>query len=597
VGNVPTAGWQNAISVFGTETYYESTAGRVRRFFYQVDDFVALRGGGTRCSPCDRTSRSRIDYSRGDGNRAVVVAKRWLRTTTRRWICSPCSQKVVLMPLPAKNLVTGCSGYVGGRLVSLLERRGEPLRCMARRPKVVELRVRDTTEVVYGDVLKVSSLEEALVGIETAYYLVHSMGTGRDFETDDRDGARNFAAAARKTGVKRIVYLGGLGDSDHKLSKHLRSRQEVGQVLAESGAQVIEFRASIVIGSGSLSYELIRALVQRLPFMICPRWVQTPAQPIAIEDVLAYLVEALNYESTGHCIFEIGGPEPVTYRQLMREYAKQQGLKRLMISIPFLTPRLSSLWLGLVTPVYSRVGRKLVDSLKNPTIVRDQSALETFDVRPQGVSQAIQRASENEDHEFAETRWSDAFSSGGQPKRWGGEKFGNRLVDSRTIKIDVSAADAFTPIRKIGGQTGWYYGNWLWQIRGFMDLLVGGVGIRRGRRDPEYVKAGDSLDCWRVESIEPDRTLRLSAEMKLPGRAWLEFEVTPVSASSSIIRQTAIFDPLGLLGLCYWYMIYPLHEAVFGGMLQGIARAAQTVGNCNLASTTRSNNCADDSAG
>jgi uncharacterized protein YbjT (DUF2867 family) len=500
------------------------------------------------------------------------------------------------MSLPAKILVTGCSGYVGGRLLSLFERRGDPLRCMARRPEAVEPRVSDTTEVVYGDVLKADSLDEALAGIETAYYMVHSMGTGRDFETDDRDGARNFAKAARKAGVKRIVYLGGLGDSDQKLSKHLRSRQEVGQVLTESGAQVIEFRASIVIGSGSMSYELIRALVQRLPFMICPRWVQTAAQPIAIEDVLAYLVAALDHKPAGHHIFEIGGPEPVTYRQLMREYAKQQGLKRLMISVPFLTPRLSSLWLGLVTPVYARVGRKLVDSLKNPTIVRDQSAIETFDVRPRGVAEAIQRASENEDHEIAETRWSDALSAGSHQKRWGGEKFGNRLVDSRTITVDVPAAEAFTPIRRIGGKTGWYYGDWLWQIRGFMDLLVGGVGIRRGRRDPEHVEAGDSLDCWRVESIEPDCRLRLSAEMKLPGRAWLEFEVTPNGPSSSIIRQTAIFDPLGLFGLSYWYAIYPLHEAVFGGMLRGIARAAQVVGNGNPASTNPPESCTADSA-
>ena len=350
-----------------------------------------------------------------------------------------------------------------------------------------------------------------------------------------------------------------------------------------------------MIGSGSLSYELIRALVQRLPFMICPRWVQTPAQPIAIEDVLAYLVAALDYQPAGHHIFEIGGPEPVTYRQLMREYARQQGLKRLMVSVPFLTPRLSSLWLGLVTPVYARVGRKLVDSLKNPTIVRDQSAIETFDVRPRGVAEAIQRASENEDREIAETRWSDALSAGSHEKRWGGEKFGNRLVDSRTITDDVPAADAFTPIRRIGGKTGWYYGNWLWQIRGFLDLLIGGVGIRRGRRDPEHVQAGDSLDCWRVESVEPDCRLRLSAEMKLPGRAWLEFEVTPDGPSSSIIRQTAIFDPLGLFGLCYWYAIYPLHEAVFGGMLRGIAQAAQLVGKGNPPSTNSLESRAADS--
>lgn len=420
-------------------------------------------------------------------------------------------------------------------------------------------------------------MEEALSGIKKAYYMVHSMSTGRDFESDDRRGARNFAVAVRVAGVQRIVYLGGLGDSVQKLSAHLRSRQEVGQLLAESGAQVIEFRASIVIGSGSLAFELIRTLVQRLPFMICPKWVQTTAQPIAIEDVLAFLTAALDHQPEGHHAFEIGGPQSVTYRELMREYAKQCGLKRLMVSVPFLTPRLSSLWLGLVTPVYARVGRKLVDSLRNPTIVRDNSANTIFSIQPRDVTAAVQRALENEDNEFAATRWSDALSSGSRPKRWGGEKFGNRLVDSRTITIDVPAAAAFRPVRRIGGKTGWYCGNWLWQIRGFLDLLVGGVGVRRGGRDPDEIYAGEPLDCWRVETIEPDRLFRLSAEMKLPGRAWLEFEVTPDGPSKSTIRQTAIFDPLGLFGLCYWYAIYPLHEAVFGGMLRAIAKAAERV--------------------
>ena len=250
-----------------------------------------------------------------------------------------------------------------------------------------------------------------------------------------------------------------------------------------------------------------------------------------------------------------------------------------MVSVPFLTPRLSSLWLGLVTPLYARVGRKLVDSLKNPTVVRDPSANDVFNVHPRDVAASIQRAFENEDREFAETRWSDALSSGSRPKRWGGERFGNRLVDSRTITVDVSASAAFTPVRRIGGQTGWYYGNWLWQLRGFMDLLVGGVGIRRGRRDPDVLHAGEPLDCWRVEAIETDHLLRLAAEMRLPGRAWLEFEVTPDGPSKSTIRQTAIFDPLGLFGLCYWYAIYPLHEAIFGGMLREIARAAERVPN------------------
>jgi uncharacterized protein YbjT (DUF2867 family) len=445
---------------------------------------------------------------------------------------------------------------------------------MARCPENLRERVAESTEVVFGDVLKPESLFAALDGVETAYYLIHSMGTQNDFEAEDRNAARNFAEVARRAGVQRIIYLGGLGESDGSLSPHLRSRQEVGSVLAESGAAVIEFRASIVIGSGSLSFEMVRSLVERLPFMICPRWVQTAAQPIAIEDVLAYLMAGLDHDAVGHSIFEIGGPEPVTYRELMQEYARQRGLTRLMIPVPLLTPRLSSLWLGLVTPVYARVGRKLVDSLKNPTVVQDDSARRVFSIEPRGVAAAIERALSNEDHEIAQTRWSDALSSSGRSRRWGGENLGNRLVDSRTETVELPADAAFAPIGRIGGDTGWYYANWLWRLRGFLDLLVGGIGIRRGRRDPENLAVGDALDCWRVEAIEPEQRLLLKAEMKVPGRAWLEFEVTPDGPGRSVIRQTAIYDPRGLFGLAYWYGIYPLHELVFSGMLRSISQAA-----------------------
>jgi hypothetical protein len=257
----------------------------------------------------------------------------------------------------------------------------------------------------------------------------------------------------------------------------------------------------------------------------------------------------------------------------MQEYARQRGLRRWMISVPVLTPRLSSLWLGLVTPVYARVGRKLIEGVRNPTLVQDTTALETFAIRPRGLSDAIARALVYEDRQIAETRWSDAFSAGSDPPRWGGKRFGSRIVDSRVREVDVSAEAAFAPIRRIGGRTGWYFGNWLWRIRGFLDLLVGGVGMRRGRRDPVHLRPGDALDFWRVEAFEPDRRLRLTAEMRLPGRAWLEFEVSEEEGKSQI-RQTAIFDPLGFFGLAYWYALYPLHEVVFAGMLRGIARAA-----------------------
>jgi uncharacterized protein YbjT (DUF2867 family) len=406
-----------------------------------------------------------------------------------------------------------------------------------------------------------------------AYYFVHSLGTKQDFERDDRQAAANFTSAARTAGVQRIIYLGGLGNPEHALSPHLRSRQETGQVLRSSGIQVIELRASIIIGSGSLSFEMIRALTERLPVMICPRWVSTPAQPIAIEDVLDYLLAALGLPEGDSRVFEIGGPDQVSYGDIMREYARQRGLRRLMISVPLLTPYLSSLWLGLVTPVYARVGRKLVESMRNPTVVCDPSARDVFPLRPRPLREAIERAMANEDSEMAATRWSDALSSGGPMKNWGGVRFGTRIVDSRTAEIEVPPDIAFVPIQQIGGASGWYYGNILWKLRGWLDLLVGGVGLRRGRRDPVDLQVGDAVDFWRVESVEPGRRLRLAAEMRLPGRAWLEFEVT-ATAIGSCIRQTAIFDPVGLAGLAYWYALYPVHRLIFAGMLWGIVRAA-----------------------
>jgi len=471
-------------------------------------------------------------------------------------------------------LLTGATGYIGGRLLKLLEAEGHPVRCLTRRPEFLQGRIASGSEVVKGDALDGNSLEQAMNGVYAAYYLVHSMGAAHGFEETDRQAAEKFGRAARTRGVQRIIYLGGLGDAVDRLSPHLRSRQEVGEILRQSGVPVVEFRASIVIGSGSLSFEMIRALVERLPIMITPRWVTVRAQPIAIRDVLQYLRGGLDVPAGESHIYEIGGPDQVSYGDLMREYARQRGLHRLTISVPVLTPRLSSLWLGLVTPLCARVGRKLIDSIRHPTVVQDDTALRTFAIRPVGVREAIANALSNEDHEFAETRWSDAMSSSGPTPRWGGVRFGNRLIDSRIVSVSVLPHAAFAPIQRIGGAAGWYYGNWLWGFRGWLDLLAGGVGMRRGRRDSDQLKAGDTLDCWRVEAIEPGRTLRLAAEMKLPGRAWLEFEVT-ADARGSLIRQTASFDAVGLAGLLYWYLVYPWHQLVFAGMLRGIAHAAE----------------------
>lgn len=468
-------------------------------------------------------------------------------------------------------LLTGATGYVGGRLLHALEATGHRVRCLSRHPNALSQRVAQTTEVVKGDALDAASLATSMVGVHAAYYLVHSMASANSFEEEDRRAAHAFAAAARDAGVQRIVYLGGLG-SGSELSAHLRSRQEVGRILRESGVPTIELRASIVIGSGSASFEMIRALVEKLPVMITPRWVKTRSQPIAVEDVIAYLMRALDIQISGSITVEIGGTDQVSYLDLMKEYAHQRGLRRWMIPVPVLSPRLSSLWLGLVTPVYARVGRELVDSLRNETIVRDRSSDALFSVRPLGYREALKRALANEDWEFAETRWSDAFSSLHIASHWGGAKFGRRIVDSRTVHVCFSPPMAFRPIERLGGKTGWYYGNWLWGIRGLLDLLFGGAGMRRGRRDPDRLLAGDTLDFWRVEEIQTDRLLRLAAEMRLPGRAWLQFEVEP-DGSGSVVRQTAIFDPAGVLGQLYWYLLYPVHQFVFAGMLGGIVDA------------------------
>ncbi len=475
----------------------------------------------------------------------------------------------------SKILLTGATGYIGGRLLKILEAQNQDIRCLARVPRNLESIAKPTTQIVMGDVFDQSSLKTALSGIQTAFYLVHSMGASEDFSELDRKGAENFARIASEQGVQRIIYLGGLGEDSQDLSLHLKSRHEVGKILRESGkgVTVIEFRASIVIGSGSLSFEMIRALCERLPFMITPKWVWTSAQPIAINDLLKYLIAAIDLPLDHSEVYEIGGSDVVTYGALMEEYSRQRGLHRLMISVPVLSPRLSSLWLGLITPLYARVGRKLVDSASYPTVVSDDKALKTFHFTPVGHAEAIATALRNEDQEFAATRWTDPISSATILKTWSGDLFGNRLVDSKVIELNLPEKDAFAPIRTIGGDNGWYSYDFLWQIRGYLDTLVGGVGMRRARRDPESLKVGDVIDFWRVESYIPDKLLRLQAEMKMPGRAWLQFEVEERDGRSAV-RQTAIFDPIGVSGLLYWYGLYPVHHLIFNGMLKQIGEKA-----------------------
>jgi uncharacterized protein YbjT (DUF2867 family) len=470
-------------------------------------------------------------------------------------------------------LLTGATGYIGGRLLPELLYRGKLVRCMARRPEFLKGRVADTVELIQGDVFDESSLERALEGVHTAYFLIHSLGGKGSFEENDRRAADIFGRAARRAGLKRIIYLGGLGEGPD-LSQHLSSRQEVGRILGESGVPTIEFRASIVIGSGSLSFEMVRNLVERLPVMTAPRWVRQLAQPIAIEDVIDYLSAALDLEVSGNTIFQIGGADRVSYEGIMKEYARARGLKRLIIPVPMLSPWLSSLWLTLVTPLYFKVGRHLIEGVRNETVVTDDSALTVFDIRPRGIREAVDRALEMEDSQFSDTRWSDALPSTSLERHWGGVRFGSRVVDSREIRTSCPPPDAFRPIQRIGGKEGWYKFNWMWSLRGLLDQLVGGVGSRRGRRDPRSLRLGDTVDFWRVEALEQDRLLRLQAEMKMPGRAWLQFEVEG-GEEGSVVRLTVLFDPIGWKGLSYWYFLYPFHQLIFKGMLQAIDQRCQ----------------------
>jgi uncharacterized protein YbjT (DUF2867 family) len=469
-------------------------------------------------------------------------------------------------------LLTGATGYIGGRLLAALGAQGRRLRCLARRPQNVQPPAGTDIEVVAGDLHDTSSLPAAFAGVHTAFYLVHSLGEGADFEAKEREAATNFGTAARAAGVHRIIYLGGLGRGPG-LSPHLASRQEVGRVLSASGVPVTELRASIVIGSGSLSFEMIRALVEKLPAMVVPRWASVLTQPIAVEDVIAYLVAALDQPGDATKVYEIGGTDRVSYLELMREYAGQRGLRRRMLTVPVLSPRLSSLWLGLVTPVQARVGRQLILSLGNETVVTDPATIRDFTIRPRSLTAAIARALVHEDHAFAATRWTDAGSSHPPANRWAGARFGPRFVDSHAVHVCATPATAFKTVSRIGGRRGWYFADWLWAVRGAIDRLAGGPGLRRGRRDPDVVRLGDAVDFWRVDAVEAPTLLRLRAEMRVPGRAWLQFEVTP-SAGGSELRQTAIFDPVGLGGLLYWYALYPIHGVVFRGMLRGLARAA-----------------------
>ncbi|UFR03639.1 SDR family oxidoreductase [Streptomyces sp. Go40/10] len=488
---------------------------------------------------------------------------------------------------PLRCLVTGATGYLGGRLVPELLARGYAVRCLARSPgKLRDHPWAGRAEVVRGDVTDEASVRTAMQGTDVAYYLVHALGTGRGFEEMDRRAARIFAEQARAAGVGRIVYLGGLipsGVPEHELSPHLRSRAEVGRILLASGVPTAVLRAAVIIGSGSASFEMLRYLTERLPAMVTPSWVRTRIQPIAVRDALRLLVGCARLPHDVNRAFDIGGPDILTYQEMMQRYAAVAGLpRRVILPVPLLTPRLSSLWVGLITPVPGALARPLVESLRHEVVCAEQDIVRYVPDPPEGsltLDQAIRLALRRVQDADVATRWSSASTprapSDPLPTDpgWAG---GSLYTDDRERTVAASPEALWRVVEAIGGENGWYSSPLAWSLRGWLDTLVGGVGLRRGRRDATRLRAGDSLDFWRVEEIEPGRLLRLRAEMRLPGLAWLEMTVARDPQGRTVYRQRALFHPHGLAGHVYWWGVAPFHAAVFGGMIRNIAAAAES---------------------
>ena len=476
-------------------------------------------------------------------------------------------------------LVTGATGYVGGRLVPRLLEAGCRVRCLARDPtRLLGRTWRDQVEVAQGDMLQRETLVAAMRDVRVVYYLVHSLGGGGDFSERDLAAARNCARAAHATGVERIIYLGGLGDPLANLSPHLRSRQQTGEALRETGVPVTEFRAAVIVGSGSLSFEMIRYLMERLPVMICPRWVFTRIQPIAIRNVLDYLVAALACPESAGRILEIGGRDIMTYAGMMSGYAKARGLKRRLIAVPVLTPRLSAYWVHLVTHIPAKIAQPLIKGLVNEVIVRDDTSLRLFpQIQRLDFETSVRLALTRIETRGVETAWSDSLTSsqGENTPRVLITREG-MIIERRQRTVSASPETVYRSFARLGGQRGWLYMDWAWQIRGLIDRLCGGVGMRRGRRDPEDLRVADSLDFWRVEMVEPRKLIRLRAEMLVPGRAWLEFETRSDALGQTLLLQSAFFEPKGLFGLFYWYALYPIHGMIFSGLIGKIAQQAES---------------------
>jgi uncharacterized protein YbjT (DUF2867 family) len=470
-------------------------------------------------------------------------------------------------------VVFGASGYVGGRLIPYLLQEGHAVRAITRSPDSLrDYPWRGEVEVVEADLLDPDTLGPAIDGTDVAYYLVHSMERA-DFRSADRDAAASLASAATASSLQRIIYLGGLGRGD--LSPHLASRQEVGRALAEGRVPVTEFRAAVIIGSGSLSFEMTRYLTEVLPVMVTPKWVQTRCQPIAVHDVVAYLVEALQRPETTGRIIEIGGADVLSYEEMMQRYARAAGLRRrLIVHVPVLSLGLSARWIGLVTPLSNEVAAHLVESLKHEVVVTEHSADELIPLTTLGYDEAVQRAIARTRGLNVPTRWTRGSWQTAAPLPSDPEHaFGTIFRDCRTVESAVPPGDVARAFMRVGGATGYYSAAWAWRIRGLVDQLFGGAGLRRGRRHPDEVRVGEPLDFWRVVRTEPAASLELKAEMLLPGEAWLGWEVVPTAEGSRLV-QTAWFAPRGLLGRLYWYVLFPFHALIFPRMARGIVQAA-----------------------
>ena len=477
-------------------------------------------------------------------------------------------------------LVTGATGYVGGRLVPKLLEAGYRVRCLARDPKRLDgYPWRKQVEVVAGDALVTEDLVEAMRDVSVAYYHIHGRQGGKLNAERDLFVARNFASAAETAGIERIIYFGELVDPASNLSPYLRSRHETGYLLRYSRVPVTELRAGMIVGSGSALFEMIRYLAEREPLLVCPAWFFSLAQPIAIRDVLSYLVSALDVPETIGRVIEIGGPSRLSYAEMLLIYAKERGLKRSLIRTPFHAPLLSAYWVHMITPIHWRVALPLIEGLSASLVVRDHDAKKIFPrIEPIDFQTATHLALGRIQRDNVVTSWADALvTSLGDTKPYDFSIEEGLFIERRRVSLDLEPDTVFRAYTGIGGARGWLYMNWAWAIRGWMDKAIGGVGLRRGRRHPDDIRVGEALDFWRVEAVEKDRLMRLQAEMKVPGKAWLEFQSEPQDDDKTLFTVSAYFDPHGFAGFLYWYAMWPFHKFIFDGLARRLASRARVL--------------------